>query len=86
MVFVECGMLKLRPLFRLIKKIIGAYVVYLIENYIVSVSVWAVVSIQSVRADNLVYTPGYIGLAQPFPHETTPTSFPFTVIGPPESP
>ena len=42
--------------------------------------------IQLRYADTSVYTPGYLGFAQPYPQDTTPTWHPATTRGPPESP
>ena len=35
---------------------------------------------------NRKYAPGYFGLAQPIPQETTPVNFPLQTRGPPLSP
>lgn len=43
-------------------------------------------SIQSMKYGTLDQTPGYPGLAQPYPHEVIPIKTPLTANGPPESP
>ena len=43
-------------------------------------------SIQSIYVLTLAYTPGRSFLAQPYPQDTIPTSFPLQIKGPPLSP
>ena len=47
---------------------------------------WAMSSIHFVYFSSFVYTPGKLGLAQPFPKLTIPTNFLSQTKGPPESP
>jgi hypothetical protein len=51
---------------------------------LVQIPVFLVIQLR--YAATSVYTPGYLGCAQPYPQDTTPTWRPDTTRGPPESP